>query len=286
MPVTAQLGVCSWSLRPGGPCQLVERVRAVGLEAVQLALDPLREGSAEAVAWGVEETRAALEVGGIEVRSGMMAMRGEDYSSPESIRRSGGLRPDRHWEANRAAAAANAAVARRLGLDLVSFHAGFLPEEPADPEREVLVGRLREVVDLFAAEGVRTALETGQESAATLLEVLVQLDREGAGVNFDPANMLLYDRGDPVEALRLLAPFVRQVHVKDARRPRAPGDWGEEVRAGTGEVDWEGFFEALRAERVECDLMIEREAGEDRLGDVRAARDLVRAHLHPSDEER
>lgn len=268
------IGVCSWSLRPSGPRELVERVRAGGLEAVQLFLDPLRTGE-----WDERETVRTLAAAGIAVRSGMMATRGEDYSTLDSIRRTGGLRPDEHWPANRSAARENAALARRLGLGLVSFHAGFLPEDPDAPERAVLLERLREVVDVFAAAGVVTALETGQETAETLVGVLEQLDRETAGVNFDPANMILYDQGEPTEALRALGSFVRQVHVKDAVRTRVPGTWGREVRAGTGDVDWERFFEVLQEQGVECDLMIEREAGDDRSGDVRCARDLVRAHL-------
>ncbi len=270
------IGVCSWSLRPSDPRQLVERVRAAGVGAVQLFLDPLRESGS---AWDARETARALSAAGIALRSGMMATRGEDYSSLDSIRRTGGLRPDEHWAANRAAAAENAALARQLGLALVSFHAGFLPEDPRDPERAVLIERLREVVDLFARAGVRTALETGQETAETLVGVLEELDRETLGVNFDPANMILYDQGEPIAALRRLAPFVRQIHVKDAVHARVRGTWGSEVRVGTGEVDWERFFEVLRDEGLECDLMIEREAGDDRVDDVRHARDVVRAHL-------
>jgi sugar phosphate isomerase/epimerase len=271
--VKNRLGVCSWSLRPSSPLELAERVEETGLTAVQLALDPLRTGE-----WSPDATVDALAARDLVCLSGMMGTEGEDYSTLETIRRTGGVRPDDTWEANRAAASANARLARRLGLDLVSFHAGFLPEEPG-PERTKLIGRLREVVDRFADEGVRAAFETGQETAVTLLAVLEELDRPSAGVNFDPANMLLYDRGDPIEALRVLAPRVHQVHVKDALRTQTPGTWGEEVRAGSGQVDWEAFFRLVRELPIEGDLVIEREAGEDRLGDVAHARDLVRRLL-------
>jgi L-ribulose-5-phosphate 3-epimerase len=121
--------------------------------------------------------------------------------------------------------------------------------------------------------------ETGQERAETLLDVLDQLGRPTAGVNFDPANLLLYGMGDPVDALAQLAPHVRQIHVKDARAPRAAGRWGEELPAGTGDVRWDDFFAAAGRAGLRVDLMIEREAGEDRVGDIRRARDLVRARL-------
>jgi sugar phosphate isomerase/epimerase len=167
-----------------------------------------------------------------------------------------------------------------MGLERVSFHAGFLPRELDHPERAVLIERLREVTGLFEEQGVQALLETGQESAETLLGVLEEIDRPSLGVNFDPANMILYDKGEPTAALRLLAPWIRQIHVKDARRTSVPGTWGEEVTAGTGEVDWKRFFAILREEGLPCDLVIEREAGADRLGDIRRARDLILGHLH------
>lgn len=269
-----RIGACSWSLRPQSPRELAERVRRVGVAIVQLALDPLRTG-----AWSLEETVDALAAQGLSIRSGMMGMEGEDYSTLETIKATGGVRPTQHWNANLAAARANAKLAQRLGLRLVTFHAGFLPHERTDPERKLLLERLRALVDVFASEGVAVGFETGQESARTLLGVLAELERPSAGVNFDPANMLLYDMGDPVAALELLAPHVKQIHVKDARRTRTPGTWGEEVCVGTGEVDWQAFFAVAARERLDIDLMIEREAGEDRIGDMQRARELVTGAL-------
>jgi sugar phosphate isomerase/epimerase len=273
MGLGLRIGVCSWSLQANSALELAERVRAVGVDCLQLALDPLRTG-----AWSTAGTFAAMRAARLEVRSGMMAMAGEDYSTLETIRATGGVRPDRHWEENRRAAGANARLARELGLGLVTFHAGFLPEERGT-ERAKLVARLRELVDRFAEQGVRVAFETGQERAATLLAVLEELDRPEAGVNFDPANMILYDVDEPVGALAALAPWVRQIHVKDARRTRAKGTWGEEVPVGSGEVDWGRFFDVLVAQGLAVDLVIEREAGVDRVGEVRAARERVEREL-------
>jgi L-ribulose-5-phosphate 3-epimerase len=279
-PVLApRLGVCSWSLKPRSPQDLAQKAQWCGVDALQLALDPLRTG-----AWSVGDTVEALAAAGLCVRSGMMTMAGEDYSSFESIRRTGGVGLDERWPENLAAARANAELAWRLRLPLVSFHAGFLPERSEDtgrpePRRAVLLDRLRALVDVFAERGVAVGFETGQESAATLLDALQDLQRPAAGVNFDPANLLLYGMDDPVAALQQLLPHVRQVHIKDARRPRSAGEWGEEVPVGTGEVDWDAFLARLVAGAPGVDLMIEREAGQDRIGDVRVARDLVRARL-------
>jgi sugar phosphate isomerase/epimerase len=269
--MTQRVGVCSWSLRPTSAEQLVERLRAIGIAAVQLALDPLRTGE-----WPPGVAVESLGRAGVTIRSGMIGMCGEDYSTLDSIRRTGGLRPDEHWTANLDAARASARLARELGLPLVTFHAGFIPHQRDDPLRRTLLSRLRAVADLFAEQNVRVALETGQETAETLLDVLAELRHPAVGVNFDPANMLLYGMGDPVAALRQLAPHVVQIHVKDARRSRTPGRWGAETPVGEGEVDWPAFFAAMRDAGLRCDLMIERESGHDRIGDIRRAAEHIR----------
>lgn len=271
--MTAALAVCSWSLRPTSPADLVEQIRATGVPGVQLALDPLRLGQ-----WDENETVTRLGDAGIRIVSGMMATAGEDYSTLETIRETGGIRPDRTWPENLAAARQNAELAARIGVGLVTFHAGFIPHDSNDPEWAKLIRRLRDMVDVFHASGVRVGLETGQESAGSLLEALDALDRPTAGINFDPGNMILYNMDDPADALASLAPRVTQIHIKDANRTRTPGTWGEEVPAGTGEVDWSALFGIVRKNLTDRDLVIEREAGEDRVRDVAAAAALVRAH--------
>lgn len=264
------IGVCSWSLRPASPADLVEKVRVTGCGAVQLALDPIRMGF-----WNEDETFERLGEAGIRVPSAMMAMKGEDYSSIESITRTGGVRPDETWPANAEAAAELAEIAGRHGIGLITFHAGFMPHDPKDPQRRRMLDRLRELAAVFFDTGTRIGLETGQEDAGTLLGVLEDLGGRGAGVNFDPANMLLYGSGDPIRALERLAPHVVQVHIKDARSSPGKGVWGEETPAGEGEVDWGAFFGILRDRLPGVGLMIERESGDDRIGDIRKGRLLI-----------
>lgn len=223
--------------------------------------------------WG--NTAALLKDAGITILSGMLETVGEDYSTIANIGRTGGVRPTATWPATRDRAAKVATVARTLGLRLVTFHAGFLPHDSADPERMTMLQRLREVAQMFAAWGIAIAFETGQEPAYTLASCLDQLAMPSVGVNFDPANMILYGAGDPVEALRQLSPWVRQVHIKDATPSGVSGTWGQEVVVGTGRVDWPAFFAEL-SRCPQCpNLIIEREAGEDRIGDVATARALV-----------
>ncbi len=268
--MTDRLAVCSWSLQPQKPQQLIEWLKEIGIARVQLALDPIRTNPE---VWGSIGTLCALN--GIEIVSGMVTTIGEDYSTMESIRRTGGIVPDATWKENWRNLQTNAALARSLGIRLVTFHAGFLPHDQTDPEFRQLLDRLREVADLFARFALDLGLETGQETAEALSEFLEILDRPNVGVNFDPANMILYDKGDPIEALRTLGSWLRQCHIKDATRTKNAGTWGEEVAAGSGQVDWPAFFRTLREVGFSDYLAIEREAGNQRLQDIRTAKQFV-----------
>ena len=245
-------------------------MQGTGISRVQLALDPLRESPG---VWG--ETPALFRQNGITIISGMFGCVGEDYSTLDTIRVTGGIAPDATWEQNWKNIQATAAMAQQLGLKLVMFHAGFLPHDEKDPQFVKMLGRLSKIADVFKAANIELALETGQETAPDLLHLLQQLQRPNVGVNFDPANMILYDKGNPIAALRGLGPWIRQVHIKDARRTKVPGTWGEEVAAGTGEVDWQAFFATLRELNYTGDFVIEREAGSQRGADIRTAREMV-----------
>ena len=269
--VTDRLAVCSWSLQPTSAEDFFTKLAATGLTRTQIALDAIRENPKGL--WADFTAQCATR--GVTCVSGMISTVGEDYTTLESIRKTGGVVPDATWPETWKHIQADAALAQRMGLKLVTFHAGFLPHEEADPSFAKLLSRLRQIADLFAARSMTIGLETGQEEAGTLAAFLKKLDRANVGVNFDPANMILYDKGDPVAALRTLGPWVKQCHLKDANRTKTPGTWGEEVRLGTGQVDWKGFFRALDAAGFKGDLCIEREAGNQRVADIRAAREYV-----------
>lgn len=268
--LTSRLAVCSWSLRPDSPATLAGQLLDLGISRVQLELDPLRK---KPEIWGsCAETFAHK---GISIASGMFGTAGEDYTTLETIKATGGIVPDTTWEENWKNIQATVGIAADLGLKLVTFHAGFLPHEPSDPVYGKLRDRVVKIADLFASKGIDLGFETGQEDANTLAAFLEDLAMPNVGVNFDPANMILYAKGDPVAALRVLRPWLKQCHIKDATQTKVPGTWGAEVPTGTGEVDWAGFFAVLEETGYTGDLCIEREAGNQREADIRAAKDFL-----------
>jgi L-ribulose-5-phosphate 3-epimerase len=266
----SKLAVCSWSLRPADPRDLLAQLQDIGIKRVQIALDPLRELPA---VWSALPELCAKQ--GVALVSGMFGTVGEDYSTLESIQRTGGVVPDATWPENWRNIQAAADIAQKLKLKLVTFHAGFLPHEPSDPRFQTLLQRMALIADLFAAKHMELGLETGQETAETLGAFLQKLGKPNVGVNFDPANMILYDKGDPIIALQALGPWLKQCHIKDAVKTKMPGTWGEEVSVGTGQVDWPAFMRTLDKLHFQGNLAIEREAGEQRVADIRTARQFL-----------
>jgi L-ribulose-5-phosphate 3-epimerase len=269
-----RLAVCTWSLQPESPDQLFRQLEEIGIRRVQCAIDPVRENPA---VWGGFAEKCARA--GVTFASGMFGCEGEDYTTMDSIRRTGGIVPDATWPKNWQNIQRTAELASEMGLTLVTFHAGFLPHDDNDPAFGTLLDRMRRVADVFAARRIDLGLETGQESADTLAAFLQKLERLNVGVNFDPANMILYEKGDPIAALQTLAPWLQQVHLKDANRTRVPGAWGDEVPVGTGEVDWARFFGVLDEIGFGGFCCFEREAGSQRVEDIRSGRRFVESLL-------
>jgi len=269
-----RVAVCSWSLQPGSPAELADCLDEIGIKRVQLALDPIRENPAE---WG--DAFEVLADRGITVASGMMTAVGEDYSTLETIRVTGGITPDHTWEQNLANFTANADLLVEKGVTTALFHSGFLPHDETDPDFPKMLDRLSAVADLFAERGLGTTLETGQEPAYGLRAFLEKLDRPNVNANLDPANMILYNNGDPVEALQTLGSYVKSVHIKDANLTEVPGTWGTEEVVGTGQVNWEAFFQTLDQIGFDGDLCIEREADDQRVQDIRTAHEFLKQLL-------
>ena len=199
----------------------------------------------------------------------MLGFPGEDYTTPQTIKATGGFSDpaQRSERLERLRWALDRTVA--LGLSDLMFHAGFLPE-PDDPDRSAMLDILAQAGQLAAEKGITLAFETGQETADLLRQTLDELACPNLKVNFDPANVLLYDLGDPIRAVAILGPDIVRVHAKDAKRPTQQGNWGDEVPLGQGEVDFPAFVNALKKAGYDGPLCIEREVGnqEQRIADI------------------
>ncbi|HEX2971918.1 MAG TPA: sugar phosphate isomerase/epimerase family protein, partial [Tepidisphaeraceae bacterium] len=261
------IGVCSWSLQPRNIADLLAKMQQLDLGRVQLAMAPLLE-------LDEDRRRAEMELlqqSGVTITAGMINFPGEDYSSIAVIHDTGGFVPEKTWPQRKQMTLEAARLARQLGVSLLSVHIGFVPPS-SHAQYEMVIGRIREMAAALAELGVELLMETGQERAAELLKFINDLAARNVHVNFDPANMLMYGAGDPIEAIEVLGRHIRHVHVKDAVLSKQPGViWGEEVPFGTGQVGAARFLAALKKVGYTGPLAIEREAGTTRLQDVRTA---------------
>lgn len=258
------LGVCSWSLQVKSVPELRGFLDQLGVNVIQIAC-----GDPHHAAWDEgDDMPAAARAAGFDIHAAMLGFPGEDYTTPQTIKETGGFgnpatRAERletlKWGLTRT---------RELGVDRLMLHGGFIPE-PGDEGRKAFLDTLGQASALAKEHGVTLGLETGQETAELLRRTLDDLKADNVKVNFDPANMLLYDMGDPIRAIEILGPDIATVHCKDAFRPTTPGEWGQEVPLGEGEVGMARFIETLKQVGYSGPLVIEREVGnqQERLAD-------------------
>ena len=160
--------------------------------------------------------------------------------------------------------------AHQLGINQVQTHCGFIPEDPADPKYPGTVEAIRTVAKHCQANGQAFLMETGQETPTTMARMIRDVGMPNLGVGLDTANLILYGKANPVDAVDILGPHIRAVHAKDGMWPTDPSKLGEEVLIGKGLVDFKKVFTKLHAVGYAGAITIEREtSGPQQIEDVR-----------------
>ncbi|MBP3300351.1 MAG: sugar phosphate isomerase/epimerase [Clostridia bacterium] len=166
--------------------------------------------------------------------------------------------------------------AQKLGVTDVITHCGYLPENPCTAEFADLVACLKTLVKYFASKGCNFLFETGQETPVTLLRTIQEIGMENVGINLDPANLILYGKANPVDALDVFGKYVRNVHGKDGLYPTDGRSLGKEVAMGEGKVNYPAFIKRLAEIGYEGPITIEREiVGEQQTKDIKMACELL-----------
>lgn len=254
----------------------LDEIRSMGLRYGQLGVPGSMQLSPDAAAkWKAEIEREPFTVVGV-----IAAYDGEDYADIPTVQATVGFIPPATRAAREKRTLEISDFAARLGIRGIGCHVGFVPHNPNDADYIAVRDVVRRVCDHAARHGQTFALETGQEPADILLAFLRDVDRENLRINFDPANMILYGTGDPIEALRTLGPHVVSVHCKDGDWPPkdVAGALGKEKPLGQGAVGMERFVRTLREIGFPGPLNIEREceSQEERMRDIREGVKLLR----------
>ena len=248
------------------PDSSMAKVQNLGLPTCQAFVDDFTPDLAGRL-------RQALDKHAIEATSLVVGGPGKEiwdfYQGPLTI----GLVP-RETRAARIAHIKKASdFAKQCGIPAVQTHCGFIPENPNDELYRETVMAMREVAAYCKGNGQNFRYETGQETPITLVRAIQDVGLDNQGVNFDLANLILYGKANPVDAIELLGPFVQGIHAKDGVWPTNPKELGEEVPIGKGKVDFPRIIKRLKELNYRGAVTIEREiSGARQLEDVRAAK--------------
>jgi L-ribulose-5-phosphate 3-epimerase len=171
--------------------------------------------------------------------------------------------------------------AKMLGIPQVQTHCGFIPEDPADPLYPGTVEAIRAVAQHCQANSQYFLMETGQETPTAMSRMIRDVAMPNLAVGLDTANLILYGKANPVDAVDILGPHVRSVHAKDGRWPTNPSELGEEVLIGKGLVDFKQVFTKLHRLGYAGAVTIEREtSGPQQIEDVRQEKIYLEKILH------
>lgn len=234
----------------------IEVAHELGVPTIQLHAPAQETRTAE----NAEKFLAQLEELGITLTAVFGGFEGESYADIPTVVDTVGLVPPATRAARVQEMKEIADFARLLKCDVVALHLGFIPHDNSDPLYQEIVAVTQDLLDHCKQNEQALHLETGQETAEGLLQFISDVGRDNLFVNFDPANMILYGTGEPIDALKKVGAYVKSIHCKDGTWAGNPGvDWGAEVPLGEGDVGMENYLRTLNELGYTGPLTIERE---------------------------
>ncbi len=267
-----EVGVFLASLGIKDAVEAIKKAREIGIEVVQLQGAVRRNYYDQG---RTDEVRAALEDNSVLASAVCAGYAGESYRDIQAVKETVGLTNPATLEERIEETKRFANFAAELGIPILTTHIGVIPEDRNSEDYRRLLGTIGLVSDYCRSKSVMFAMETGQEKADLMVAFMRDLGNDNVKINFDPANMILYDSGDPIGALETLRDYVVHIHVKDGKRPTEAGKLGHETPLGEGEVGMERYVAKLKEIGYKGPLMIEREGGADRIGDIMRAKALL-----------
>ncbi len=271
-----EIGVFIHSTGIEDPFESIKTIKEWGFRCTQLGVVPPEFYTDE----NAKKVLAAMAETGVESVGFFVGFPGESYASMQDVGETVGFAfPEKLSERMDIMRAAIdfAAKCRQPG---VLVHMGFLPDDQSSPIYKQMWDAMCTCADECRKHKMFMGLETGQEQADHLAAFLKSLGRDNVYINFDPANLILYGKDNPVEAFKRIGQHVISCHAKDGVWPTEEGQLGSEMPLGEGQVSIPDFVQALKEMYFKGPIVIEREAGDDRKGDIFKARELLEKAIY------
>lgn len=228
----------------------------MGLPTIQLHAPPLGQRDQASA----DKILATLAPYGISITAVFGGFEGESYATIPTVVETVGLMPTETRQKRLEEMFEISDFAKMISCDVIALHLGFVPHDTSDPAYQEIIAVTQQLCQHAANNGQAVHLETGQETADGLVTFIGDTKCDNLFVNFDPANMILYGAGEPIEAVEKIGSLIRSVHCKDAKWAANPGDeWGEETKLGDGDVGMKTFLQTLQKIGYTGPLTIERE---------------------------
>lgn len=271
-----KIGVITQFAREQDPRELFSEIAALGLNCCQLGVRAWMNSDAGLA----EEIRSAADEFGVEITAVWAGWSGPAEwnftAGPATL----GLVPPAYRDSRMKEVLAGAEFGAKMGVSDVITHVGFMPENADDPNYNGVICALRYIASTLRSRGQYFLFETGQETPVVLLRAIEDIGTGNVGVNLDTANLILYGKANPVDALDVFGRYVRNTHCKDGFYPTDGKHLGREVAIGEGKVDFAGVVKGLKALGYDGPWIIEREiSGEQQKKDILRARDYLASLL-------
>lgn len=254
------------------PIVSLKRVESLGIPTCQMYVPPQGWYSES----NIEKIEEVISETGVKITSFVCHFEGESYANIPTIRETVGLLNPNTRQERLKQIFVYSDFAKRLNVPVLMAHIGFIPEDKGDPNYQGMIEAMEKIADYCKNNGQQFALETGQEKTQVLSAFIEDVNRINIKVNFDPANMLMYESGDPIETLGILSRYIVGVHCKDGKSSKREGGKSKEYPLGEGDVGIERFIAKLKEIGYTGPLTIEREiSGEQQTRDILKARELL-----------
>ncbi len=268
-----EVGVIN-SINNGGKC--FDHVKQFGLKCCQLCSWDEKQATDEIA----DTVKAESKKNGIRVTAVWSGYPGPGEwnftRGPVTL----GLVPPEYRQMRIAALKRWADFAKRIGAPAIITHLGFIPENMTDPNYLPIVVAVKDIADHCKRLGIEFWFETGQETPVVLLRVIEDVGTGNLGINLDPANLILYGKANPIDALDVFGKYVKEIHAKDGMYPTDGRNLGHEVPVGEGRVRFPEFMKRLKEIGFKGDLIIEREiSGDQQIKDIRRTVDYLEKQI-------